>query len=146
MTAIRHDPFRVDPTYNGIYAHGVELAPSSRVLLVSGQVGVAPDGTLGKSFREQFEQAIENVRAVLNNADMALSDVTRLGIFLIRRGDIETAVDIRKRHFAGVRPAITTVLVSGLVSPEWLVEVEATAVQESRQGAHGQSSVWRSHL
>lgn len=126
--ATRHDPFRVDSTYAGIYAHGVEVAPESRALLVSGQVGVAPDGTLGDGFEGQFEQAISNLRAVLGSADMTLRDVAKLTIYLLRREDIPTAVQVRRRHFEGVRPAITTVLVSGLIAVEWLVEIEAIAV------------------
>lgn len=130
MSAIRHDPFHVDPVYAGIYAHGVEYPSSSRVMLVSGQVGVAPDGSLSDVFEQQFEQSIENVRAVLEGAGMTLANVAKLGIYLLRRDDIPTAVDVRKRYFEGVRPTITTVLVSGLVAPEWLVEVEATAVAD----------------
>ncbi|MEM8983820.1 MAG: RidA family protein [Pseudomonadota bacterium] len=129
MPATRHDPFRVDPVYAGIYAHGVQWDSSSRVLVVSGQIGVAPDGSLETGFEEQFEQAIRNLQAVLMDAEMALADVTRLGIYLVRRTDIESAVNVRKRFFEGIRPAITTVLVAGLVSPDWLVEIEATAVK-----------------
>mgnify|MGYP001793592923 CR=1 FL=1 len=142
MTASRHDPFRVDPTYKGIYSHGVQLPPSSRVLLVSGQVGVAPDGSLQTGFAEQFEQAVLNVQAVLADAAMTLQDVTKLGIFLLRREDIATAVDIRKRYFEGVRPAITTVLVAGLVSSDWLVEIEATAVQDAGDGRTPPRGSW----
>ena len=36
-------------------------------------------------------------------------------------------VKVRKDLLDGVRPAITTIFVAGLVSPDWLVEVEATA-------------------
>ncbi|MFK8052891.1 MAG: RidA family protein [Woeseiaceae bacterium] len=131
MAAKRYDPIPVDPTYGGIYAHGVELPSTSRVVLVSGQVGVAPDGVLADDFEAQFIQSIENVKAVLEAAEMTLRDVMKLGIFLIRRRDIPIAVDVRKRYFNGVRPAITTVLTSGLVSPDWLVEVEAIAAKQS---------------
>ena len=40
---------------------------------------------------------------------------------------MEALVAIRKAMLDGVRPAITTVFVAGLVSPDWLVEVEAVA-------------------
>ncbi len=125
----RHDPFPVNPTYAGIYAHGVEIPSNARTLLVSGQIGVAPDGALSTHFDGQFEQAIENLKAVLKTAGMTENDVVKMTIFLVRPEDIAKAIAIRKRYFDGVRPAITTVIVSELVSVEWLVEIEATAAR-----------------
>ena len=58
---------------------------------------------------------------------MELDDIVKLTFFIIRRGDMETLVDVRKELLDGVRPAITTVYVAGLVSSDWLVEVEAVA-------------------
>lgn len=43
---------------------------------------------------------------------------------------MDTLVEIRKEFLDGVRPAITTVFVAGLVSPDWLVEVEVVACAE----------------
>ena len=39
-------------------------------------------------------------------------------------------VEVRKELLDGVRPAITTLFVKGLVSPDWLIEVEAVAAAE----------------
>ena len=58
---------------------------------------------------------------------MELDDIVKMSFFLIRRGDLDQLVEVRKELLDGVRPAITTVFVSGLVSPNWLVEVEAVA-------------------
>ncbi len=126
-TARRHDPFPVAEPYHGIYAHGVELAAGVRTLHVSGQIGVAPDGSLSSDFAGQCRQAIQNLGAVLEAADMGLENVVKLSFFLTRREDMDELVNVRRAFFDGVRPAITTVFVSGLVSPDWLVEVEAVA-------------------
>ncbi|MEM8995580.1 MAG: RidA family protein [Acidobacteriota bacterium] len=125
--SVRHDPFPVQEPYRGIYAHGVESRADSRILHVSGQVGVAPGGSLADGFRGQCEQALDNVAAVLAAADMALEDIVRMSFFLTRPEDMSTLVDVRKARLGGVRPAITTLFVSGLVSPDWLVEVEVVA-------------------
>jgi len=45
----------------------------------------------------------------------------------VRRDDMPALLAVRKELLDGVRPAITTVVVAGLVSPRWLVEVEAVA-------------------
>jgi enamine deaminase RidA (YjgF/YER057c/UK114 family) len=37
-------------------------------------------------------------------------------------------MEVRRRYFREPFPAATAVVVSGLANPEWLVEIEATAV------------------
>ena len=123
----RHDPYPVKDPYHGIYAHGVETKAGARVLHISGQVGVSPEGHLPSDFEGQCRQAIQNLEMVLNAANMKFSDIVKMSFFLIRREDINTLVEVRKEYLDGVRPAITTVFVAGLVSPDWLVEVEAVA-------------------
>ena len=125
--SIRHDPFPVAEPYHGIYAHGVETPAAMRTLRVSGQVGVASNGELDTCFEGQCRQAIHNLESVLHAADMTLSDIVKMSFFLVRREDMDGLVSVRKDMLDGVRPAITTVYVAGLVSPDWLVEVEATA-------------------
>lgn len=125
--AKRHDPYPVAKPYRGIYAHGVETAAGSRTLYVSGQIGAAPDGVLPADFHGQCRQALENLRSVLESADMTFTDIVKMSFFLTRPQDMEALVAIRKAMLDGVRPAITTVFVAGLVSPNWLVEVEAVA-------------------
>ncbi len=127
MLAQRHDPFPVAEPFHGIYAHGVEAPAGARTLFISGQVGVAPGGALASDFEGQCRQALANLLAVLRSADMGFSDIVRMSFFLTRPEDMEELVKVRKELLDGVRPAITTVFVAGLVSPDWLVEVEATA-------------------
>jgi len=125
--SIRHDPFPVAEPYHGIYAHGVAAPAGLRTLYVSGQVGISPSGELPESFEGQCRQAIANVKAVLEDAGMTLADIVKMSFLLVRREDMADLVAVRKDLLDGVRPAITTVIVAGLVSPQWLVEVEAVA-------------------
>lgn len=123
----RHDPIPVAPPYHGIYAHGVEVPAGARTLYVSGQVGVSPEGKLCESFDDQCKQALLNVKLVLQEADMVLADIVKMSFFLVRQGDMDSLVEVRKELLDGVRPAITTIFVAGLVAPDWLVEVEVIA-------------------
>lgn len=127
MTSTRHDPFPVREPFHGIYAHGVETRGGTRILHVSGQVGVSPQGELAADFRGQCRQAIANLDKVLREAEMELKDIVKMSFFLVRQEDMAALVEVRKDLLDGVRPAITTVFVAGLVSPDWLVEVEAVA-------------------
>ena len=126
----RHDPFPVGAAYRGIYSHGVETRAGARVLHVSGQIGQPPDGALPPDFRGQCRQAMENLGAVLRAAGMTWTDLVKMTFFLVRREDMGTLVEVRKAFLDGVRPAVTTVFVAGLVLPEWLVEIEAVACAE----------------
>lgn len=125
--AKRYDPIPVNDTFSGIYAHGVELPVNATTLLVSGQVGVAPDGKLPADFKGQCRQAFENLRTVLVAADMSMSDIVKTTFYLTRPEDMDDLVLIRKEFIDGVRPANTTLFVNGLVSPDWFVEIEAIA-------------------
>lgn len=123
----RHDPLPVAAPYHGIYAHGVEAPAGARTLYVSGQVGVSPEGEFSESFYDQCKQAILNVELVLQEANMVLADIVKMSFFLVRKEDMDSLVEVRKEMLDGVRPAITTIFVAGLVAPDWLVEVEVTA-------------------
>lgn len=126
----RHDPFPVRDPYHGIYAHGVETRAGARMLHVSGQVGESPEGVLAADFAGQCRQALRNLESVLREAGMSFRDIVKMTFFLVRREDLSALVAVRKEMLDGVRPAVTTLFISGLVSPAWLVEIEAIACAE----------------
>ena len=123
----RHNPFPIIGPYAGIYAHGVETQIQVRTLYISGQVGQDNDGKIGEGFKAQCRQALKNVEAVLKKANMTLTDIVKMSFYLTRPEDMNELLQVRKEILDGVRPAITTLFVSGLVSPEWLVEIEVIA-------------------
>jgi enamine deaminase RidA (YjgF/YER057c/UK114 family) len=127
----RHNPHPVLPPYEVVFAHGVEVPGTSRMLFVSGQVGVDPDGLTVEGFDGQCRQAINNVDAVLRSAGMELADIVKVNIYLTRREDIPLLRAVRAERLA-VAPAVTVVLVAGLHDPAWLVEVEAVAAAATK--------------
>jgi 2-iminobutanoate/2-iminopropanoate deaminase len=128
--SIRHDPFPVKDPYHGIYSHGVETRAGARMLHISGQIGESPEGVLAPDFAGQCKQALRNLESVLREAGMSFRDIVKMTFFLVRREDMSTLVAVRKEMLDGVRPAVTTLFISGLVSPAWLVEIEAVACVE----------------
>ncbi len=97
------------------------------MLDISGQVGVTPEGTLPADFYSQYKQALLNVEAVLHEANMTFADILKMSFFLARPEDMDSLFEVRREFLDGVRPAITTLSVAGLVSPDWLVEMVACA-------------------
>ena len=130
MSSTRHNPFAVQPPYHGIYAHGVQTQGGTNTLHLSGQYGVLPNGDLAIGFEAQCRQAILNLESVLTDAGMSLNDLVKMNFYLTDRANMESLVRVRKELLDGVRPAITTVMVAGLVSEDWLVEVDATATKQ----------------
>ena len=62
---------------------------------------------------------------------MTPSNLVKVNVYLLRPEDIPALRTARDRFQGDARPASTLVVVSRLVRPEWLVEIEAIAAQAS---------------
>ena len=112
----------------GPYSHGVEASEIQRVLFVSGQVGIRPDGSTAEGISEQTSVAIENLTAVLADAGMGTSDIAKLTIFLTDEGLMEGFFEAGAGLLPTPPPATTLLYVKALAAPALLVEIEAIAV------------------
>jgi enamine deaminase RidA (YjgF/YER057c/UK114 family) len=127
----------------GLYSHGM-VVPAGELVVVAGQVGVGPSGSVANDVGAQTKQAFANVRAVLDAAGCGLRDVVRLQTFLTRATDIPAFMRAREEVFAesfpdGDYPPNTLLVVSRLVRPELLVEIEAMAVRPGRRAQRARS-------
>jgi enamine deaminase RidA (YjgF/YER057c/UK114 family) len=100
---------------------------------VTGTVAVDENNQLvgGDSAYGQTRFILSKIEKVLKNAGASLSDVVRTRIFVT---DIRRWEEYGWAHgefFSGIRPCTTMVEVSKLISPEYLVEIEATAIIEN---------------
>ena len=121
----------------GMYSHGV-VAPGGELVVVAGQVGMSPTGHVAvDDVVAQTKQALENVRAVVEAGGSSMRDVIRLQTFLTRAEDIPGFMKARSEVFPGYFPDAgyppnTLLIVSRLVRPELLVEIEALAVRRRK--------------
>jgi 2-iminobutanoate/2-iminopropanoate deaminase len=113
----------------GPYSHGVEASSIQRMLFVSGQVGVGPDGSIAEGISEQTSAAVENLNAVLADAGMDTSDIVKLTIFLTDESLLEGFMGAGAGLLPTPPPATTLLYVKALGAPALLVEIEAIAVQ-----------------
>lgn len=113
----------------GPYSHTVIVLPGTELIFISGQVGMRPDGSVPTSFPEQANVVFENIRACLAVHGLGMEAVVKLTTFLMPGLDVQIMREIRQRHFGEHRPASTAVYVPQLVSPDFLLEVEAVAVK-----------------
>jgi enamine deaminase RidA (YjgF/YER057c/UK114 family) len=109
------------------YSHGV-VVPAGRILVTSGQLGVAPDDTVPADIEAQCVLCFENIGAILAEAGMSFADVVRFSAFVTDRAHFPVLGRVRARYVSGPAFASTLVIVSGFTRPEFQVEVEATAI------------------
>jgi enamine deaminase RidA (YjgF/YER057c/UK114 family) len=110
------------------------------LVFVRGQVGqdlassasVAPGDPAG-----QAEQAMANVRELLEEAGAGLGDICKLTIYLTDPRYREPVYGTVGRWLKGVFPVSTGLVVSALARPEWLVEIDVIAVIPERPEGSG---------
>lgn len=111
----------------GAYSHAVEVPPNARWLHVSGQVGIAPDGVLGKDAAEQSRIVWDNILAILADAGMSVENLVKVTAYLTDPDDLAAYGAVRSGVLGDARPCSTLVYVPALVKPEWKVEVDVVA-------------------
>ena len=126
----------------GMYSHGM-IAPGGEIVVVAGQVGIDATGhAAAGDVVAQTKQAFANVRAIVQAAGCSMRDVVRLQTFLTRAEDIPGFMKARQELFPDlfpdkVYPPNTLLVVSRLVRPELLVEIEAMALRAPRRATPG---------
>jgi 2-iminobutanoate/2-iminopropanoate deaminase len=120
----------------GLYSHGSRVAAGSEMLFIAGQVAVGTDGQLvgQDDLAAQTRQVFTNLQAVLAAAGMNLGHVTKFTTYVSEPGYIEAFYQAREKLFAELYPAgdyppNTLLVVSRLVRPEFMVEIEAVAAR-----------------
>ncbi len=110
------------------YTHAIQITGDYRRLIVSGQVGMALDGSVPSSGEGQIAQALANLRAVLTENGMGVENIVKTTAFLTDRGLLAAYRQARGAVFGDHAPASTLLFVAGLADPRWVVEIEAEAV------------------
>ena len=113
------------------YAHGIEVPAGQRLVVTSGQLGIAADDTIPEGAEAQAELCFAACGAILAEAEMGPGDVIRINAFVTDRAHMAGYMAARDRWLAqradDALPASTLVIVAGFTRPEFVVEVEVTA-------------------
>lgn len=109
------------------YSHGVEVPAGYRLVVCSGQLGIAADESIPDDAGEQAELCFQNIAAILAEAGLTLADVVRINAFVSDRSYLRPYMGVRDRLFDDPPPASTLMIVSGFARPEFKVEIEVIA-------------------
>jgi 2-iminobutanoate/2-iminopropanoate deaminase len=109
------------------FSPGVKVG---KLLFVSGQVSIDPDGNIvGRGdFAAQCAQVFENIKLVLDKAGASFSDVVKINAYMTDLRNYPVYAQTRGQYFKGNYPASTVVGTTGLVYEGLMLEVEAIAV------------------
>lgn len=111
------------------YAHGVAVPAGARTVFCSGQLGIAPDGTVPPDVERQAALCFDNIAAILAEAGMGLADIVRVNAYVTAREHMAGYMAVRDRVVASPPPASTLMIVGGFTRPEFLVEIEVVAAK-----------------
>jgi enamine deaminase RidA (YjgF/YER057c/UK114 family) len=111
------------------YSHGVEVPAGQRIVFTSGQLGIAADDTIPADVEGQARLCFENIKAILADAGMDMSNLVRINAYVTGREHMQGYMKVRDEFTADPAPASTLMIVSGFTREEFVVEVEVTAAK-----------------
>lgn len=118
---------------NPAFSQGIIIPANARILIIGGQNAVNAKGEIvGKGdIAAQTQQAVANLLTVLEAAGGTLDGLVRVGLILREDADLMAGFGAWM-EVAGSKlrnpPTVTTSIVSKLAAPDFLIEIEATAV------------------
>lgn len=105
-------------------------------LEISGTVATDESGTVGRGdFYQQTKFILQKIERVLQQAGFEMKDVVRTRMFVT---DISHWEEIGRAHgefFKDIKPATSMIQISALIDPDYLVEIEVTAVRSGNESA-----------
>jgi 2-iminobutanoate/2-iminopropanoate deaminase len=114
----------------GKYSDAIETESGLRWLFTSGTPGVEDDGSIPPGIEAQSRLAWKYILAALQGAKMTTADLVKVTTSLTNPKDVPAYVKVRAEFLGDVRPAFMLQIVTQLIKPEVLVEVEVIAARK----------------
>jgi enamine deaminase RidA (YjgF/YER057c/UK114 family) len=108
-----------------------QVVVAGDMVFVRGQVGQDMDTSQSVGIGDvtaQAEQAMSNIHLLLQEAGSGLEDICKIVIYLVDARYREPVYRVVGKWLKDVYPVSTGLVVSALARPEWLVEIDVTAV------------------
>jgi 2-iminobutanoate/2-iminopropanoate deaminase len=114
------------------YSHVVTVTGPGKLVYIAGQLARDIDGNcVGKGdMRAQMEQTFKNLDACLKAAGATWADVVKTNTYVTDFDEFQKHGDVRTRYFGVATPTSTTVQISRLAGPDFMIEIEMIAAVE----------------
>lgn len=140
MTHQRIRPFNTKDTYpeQSLDNDLCQAVVAGDTVYLRGQIGQDLDTRESVGIGDvevQAEKAMANIAMLLEEAGSELGDIVKVVVYLTDIRFREPVYRVMGKWLKGVFPVSTGLVVSALARPEWLVEIDATAVIPSGRRA-----------
>jgi reactive intermediate/imine deaminase len=114
----------------GVFSQATMIEAKGRLVFISGMTARRADGTIAGigDISEQTQQVCENIKAAVEAAGGTLDDVCRIDVYVRNMEHFQAIHQVRSQYFKPPLPASTMVEVTKMVSPDYLIEINAIAV------------------
>lgn len=133
MTHKRIRPFNTKETYpeQNLDNDLAQAVVANGTVYLRGQIGQNLDTRQSVGIGDvaaQAEQAMTNIKMLLHESGSELGDIVKITIYLVDIRYREAVYQVMGKWLKGVHYVSTGIVVTALARPEWLVEIDVTAV------------------
>src|SRR5688500_5776654 len=115
---------------SGVFSHATTIEAKGRLVFISGMTARRADGTIAGigDIEAQTRQVCENIKAAVEASGGTMDDICRVDVFVRNIEQFDKIHKVRREYFGSPPPASTMVEVTKMVSPDYLIEINAIAV------------------
>jgi reactive intermediate/imine deaminase len=114
----------------GHFSQAIAIEVKGKLVFISGMTSRRPDGTIAGigDIEAQTRQVCENIKSAVEAAGGTMDDVVRVDVYVRNIEHFDKIHKVRREYFKAPAPASTMVEVTKMVSPDYLIEINAIAV------------------
>lgn len=114
----------------GVFSHATAIEATGRFVFISGMTARRADGSIAGigDIGAQTRQVCENLKAAVEAAGGTMDDICRVDVYVRNIEQFDAIHKVRAEYFKAPLPASTMVEVTKMVSPDYLIEINAIAV------------------
>ena len=114
----------------GHFSQAIAVDVRGKLVFVSGMTARRADGSIAGigDIEAQTRQVCENIKSAVEAAGGTMDDVVRVDVYVRNIEHFDKIHKVRREYFKTPPPASTMVEVTKMVSPEYLIEINAIAV------------------
>jgi reactive intermediate/imine deaminase len=114
----------------GHFSQAIEVDAKGKLVFISGMTARRADGTIAAigDIEGQTRQVCENLKSAVEAAGGTMDDIVRVDVYVRNIEHFDRIHKVRREYFKSPPPASTMVEVTKMVSPDYLIEINAIAV------------------